>query len=520
MLGGAPVGFAPRLGDMRLLAALLVLLTALAVAVFLLRGKDEVPEIRAEERATSRAPIDDAQFAAWGGRGWLRERASLLNDSRLAAVEVLLPAKETLSPQLRHMLLGHRQLLGDHVRLLHEAEVATAVVRVQDKKDRVCLMTPEIGPQVHSLPLRSPLDAITLLDLVARVTGVDRDEKRAERRRRFEDAMWSAPHWDESPRVCAQVQASELSSKDFVESFAGVMRPVVIRNAALEWPAMTLWQDDAYLVERVGEEEVRVKFAVDGETFEGTEDVALWPGSEDAIPAGVRAQLESPDRVVVRPVDEGMSFRDFVDRDDGYVEYLAMSTYVEALLEDVNQGLFSFASFFELAMSPNLWMGHGDTSGKLHMDPYDNLLTVLRGVKHVTLYDPLANENLYEGHMREAFLGRDPETGKVIRKRLGDSTAMVMSPVDPKAPDLERYPRFANAKPYHCTVRPGDALFMPSFFWHEVDTEADERTGTSLAVNAWFKPIFDKDFPCASCRPYASRTYDAIFAPAPMNAAS
>lgn len=113
-------------------------------------------------------------------------------------------------------------------------------------------------------------------------------------------------------------------------------------------------------------------------------------------------------------------------------------------------------------------------------------LPQLSGEKHLTLFDPHHNENLYEAHIPEALLGFTPRTGSFHRRTLLESTSMVMSPVDILDPDFEQFPRFAEAKRLHCSLRPGDVLFMPAFWWHEVQSRPDPVERRNLAVNFWW----------------------------------
>lgn len=63
---------------------------------------------------------------------------------------------------------------------------------------------------------------------------------------------------------------------------------------------------------------------------------------------------------------------------------------------------------------------------------------------------------------------------------------MVMSPVDIEEPDLTRYPLFSDARRVQCSLRPGDVLFMPAFWWHEVRSQPDPEHRRNLAVNFWY----------------------------------
>ena len=109
----------------------------------------------------------------------------------------------------------------------------------------------------------------------------------------------------------------------------------------------------------------------------------------------------------------------------------------------------------------------------------------ISGEKHLTLFDPHHNENLYEAHIPEAILSFSRSSGKFHRNTLLESTSMVMSPVDIKEPDLERFPNFAKARRIHCALKPGDVLFMPAFWWHEVQSFPDKVERRNLAVNFW-----------------------------------
>lgn len=204
--------------------------------------------------------------------------------------------------------------------------------------------------------------------------------------------------------------------------------------------------------------------------------------SESEIPALVRSRLQAPESVLVRPAVAELPMHTFLDRlervhkhkkahgrdleaelrevhPDGtvdsvsssgdvptsdssgtpspgsvraganhapnasyYIEYMSMRRHLTALWDDVTP--LSFASELQHEIR-NLWFGDGRTVGKLHFDQYENLLAVVAGTKRVRLYHPYANEELYEGHVREAVLEYDRATETVYRRRLLKSTSMV-----------------------------------------------------------------------------------------------
>jgi hypothetical protein len=216
----------------------------------------------------------------------------------------------------------------------------------------------------------------------------------------------------------------------------------------------------------------------------------------------------------------------------------------------------------EMSTLRNMWLGIGPTVGRLHFDPFENLLAVVRGRKAVVLFDPSDNAALSEGHMREATLvhlpdaaeddasaalaaagetdesaGQPPPQASVAallssrysRAALSDSTSMVNSPVELKDPAAwgggsaaqrsafaDRFPLFAQrARPMRCTVHEGETLFIPSWWWHEVASTPPEvhtavplahvsdsdvaDAATHVSLNFWWSPAWTKPFPCAAC---------------------
>ncbi len=113
----------------------------------------------------------------------------------------------------------------------------------------------------------------------------------------------------------------------------------------------------------------------------------------------------------------------------------------------------------------SFWLG-GPTSVSAHFDFPDNLACVVAGRRRFTLFPPEQLHNLYVGP-----IDRTP-SGQMI------------SLVDFDAPDLQRFPRFAQAQQHAliADLEPGDALFVPSMWWHHVRASAP----FNLLVNYWW----------------------------------
>lgn len=109
------------------------------------------------------------------------------------------------------------------------------------------------------------------------------------------------------------------------------------------------------------------------------------------------------------------------------------------------------------ATALNLWLGPGGHVSSLHYDPMDGTLSQLYGQKRVILFPPSQTYNLYPiavwNHLVHGLKRR-----------------AVYSQVYPDRPDVESFPRFQIAQQhrYEVILDPGDVLFLPAGWWHEV----------------------------------------------------
>jgi len=99
-------------------------------------------------------------------------------------------------------------------------------------------------------------------------------------------------------------------------------------------------------------------------------------------------------------------------------------------------------------VGPKLWLG-GAVKTQTHNDRDHNLACVIAGRRRFTLFPPEQVANLYVGP-----LDNPPP----------------LSLVDPENPDFDRFPRFreAMASARAAWLEPGDAIFIPKYWWHHV----------------------------------------------------
>ena len=236
----------------------------------------------------------------------------------------------------------------------------------------------------------------------------------------------------EIPRV------ANLTPERFHREFFTKARPVIITDAAEDWPCRE-WTIEG-LAERVGGNEVMVRGKTNQEDYRVGKSYTIRRDTfgsycKDLLAGNKRAQGS----------------------------YLAVASIAQAfpqLQAEVPLPVF-LEQYGKLHLGPYLWLALRGHYEFCHFDPDDNFLTMIRGRKQVRLV----------GH----------SLAPLYPNPLGSQGKTIQSQINLDSPDLERFPLFKDATVEHCVLSPGEMLFIPAFYWHQVNA-----LDTGISINMFY----------------------------------
>jgi hypothetical protein len=232
-----------------------------------------------------------------------------------------------------------------------------------------------------------------------------------------------------------------MTMREFSSEHMAGDTPCLITDGLAGWPAMERWRPETIADIASGLVDVDIspfRFPTDGEEN---------PPKLRDVPFKEAAEL------ILRSTADGPKYYLFAQN---------MRRRLPGLLADIN-----FPPLPTPVAQINLWFGSPGTITHLHFDGSDNFFGQCYGLKHFTLFSPDQAPYLYPYPL--------------------GSRVSHASFVDVGAPDLGKHPLFARAEPIHLTVRPGEMLFLPAFWWHYVTSE-----GIAISTNCWWPPTLSQ----------------------------
>lgn len=205
--------------------------------------------------------------------------------------------------------------------------------------------------------------------------------------------------------------------------------PVVLRGGARHWPAFKRWTPGLFASLGKGMP-VRV---TNGNAEQGATNL----------------QTLDLDKYIERffgmsTIDRGEWSRNGIP----YIHELRMQGPLRSLQTDVCLG--EILRWCDVVLESALWIGPGGTMTGLHYDHPDNVVGQIVGSKRFTFFHPNDSPNLYPSQKYD----------------MGSTIAQV----DAISPDITKYPHFSKARPYSVVMNPGDVMYTPSGWWHQVES--------------------------------------------------
>lgn len=271
-----------------------------------------------------------------------------------------------------------------------------------------------------------------------------------------------------TPRV---PEIDGITPTEFLRQWVGSNQPVLIKNAIAHWPARKRWTLE-YLRSRMKDRVIGVALTPDG-------------------------YADAPkDGLFVMPHEQNMTMGDFLDAldhpEEGIIHYVQrqnsnLTHDFEPLREDVMELDWASEAFGSKPDAINFWMGDQRAVTSTHKDPYENIYCVVQGHKDIILHPPSdlpwMNYELYSPAIHVKT-----DQGFSIQPLANDPPIPWIS-VDPLdiQTQSEDYRKFAN--PIHVRVEAGDALYLPSLWFHHL-----RQSHGCIAVNFWYDMKFDSKF--------------------------
>jgi hypothetical protein len=258
-------------------------------------------------------------------------------------------------------------------------------------------------------------------------------------------------------RCLAGVSQDAIPFDDLIEA----QQPVVLKGLARGWPLVARGLEGPretadYLKQFAGDRPITA--------FVGLPEIA----GRFHYDAEMRGLNFSTERL---PLAEFLDkVLDHLD-DPAPPSFYAGSTDLDIFLPGLraeNDLLLDHGDFSHQPPLASIWIGNRTTAAA-HHDMSNNLACCMVGRRRFTLFPPDQVANLYPGPLEPTPAGQ------------------VVTMVDLQEPDLERFPRFreAIASAQVADLEPGDVLFYPALWGHEVEA----LDTFNVMINYWWNPV-------------------------------
>lgn len=238
------------------------------------------------------------------------------------------------------------------------------------------------------------------------------------------------------------------------ETVASVTEPLLLKGLVSDWPLV-----------KAGKQSPQVAVDYIKRFYSGDRLTAFFAPPEEKGRVGYNDDLTafSFERLTVEldeALDPILEHLDDRDAPGYYVGSTLLDRWFPGFREENDLPLNDLKPLVSVWMSNRIRVS-------AHFDVADNVACCAVGRRRFSLFEPDQLENLYVGPWDATPAGQ------------------AISLVDFQEPDFEKYPKFKDAlkSAYVVTLEPGDALFIPSMWWHHVEG----LDGLNVLVNYWWR---------------------------------
>lgn len=246
------------------------------------------------------------------------------------------------------------------------------------------------------------------------------------------------------------IDASCLSREDFHQRILSEFRPVVVRGLAKNWELVAKQTDPLFSAFDY------IKSAVT--------DTKL---SLTKVDKGQYSRMFYNDDMTamnfgVAKISASACF-DYIKNQVGEADYavqcVPVAQHFPSLLAEFSNPLVGDD------VAPFAWFGNKIIVAP-HFDDAHNIAVVAVGKRRFTLFPPEQTKNLYIGPLDNTPAGQPISLVNILK------------------PDLHAHPKYAEAYKHGLSVElaPGDAIFIPSPWWHHVQSLSD----FNVLINYWW----------------------------------
>ncbi|KAF8932140.1 JmjC domain-containing protein 7 [Dissophora ornata] len=261
------------------------------------------------------------------------------------------------------------------------------------------------------------------------------------------------------------------------------------------WPAFTKWTND-YLSKTLGDKEITVACTPNGWADAVVDDTYFAMPCEKKMTfakflEGMPTRMHRGN-MVGQGLSEDSEGNKIRENADPYqeVRYIQLQngnlmTEYQELLHDVPADIpFASEALGKAPDAVNFWYGDERSTTSLHKEKNYIAATYVDTQDSSKPAQPTSSASISTLLPRYKLEPMEPLT---------HTKWIALNPShEPREELLEKYPRFNICQPFKVELNPGELLYLPAMWYHQVEQEPDHE-GKCIAVNWWYDMGFEGD---------------------------